>query len=105
MAKKSEEKKPKLVPSYTQKYEYRVYDYPKPYKNYGGKEKVINELAKQGWELVCTSVMIMGITDDIRVDKKTGEETRLGKKVWCIEHLYFRREMIKEMRKEKPNAT
>ena len=99
MAKKSEEKKPKLVPSYTQKYEYRVYDYPKPYKNYGGKEKVINELAKQGWELVCTSVMPMGISEDRR------GEILIGKKVWCIEHLYFKREMIKDMRKEKPNAT
>lgn len=111
--------KPKKKPNYEQKHEYRVADYQRPYKDYGGKDDLINKLALQGWELVCTSVIPMGISDDFRTinwfclecgnltvqkqgDPKPTKCTKCGnvdlymsinKKVWSIEHLYFRREM------------
>ena len=124
-----EQKFPKLnydsnnyKPNYRQKYEYRVQDYQRPYKDYAGKEETINKFAQQGWELITTSVIKMGISDDLRivnwycsrcgmvVTQKTGDSPpvkcskcsnedlmmSINKKVWCIEHLYFRRELIEK---------
>jgi hypothetical protein len=79
-----------------QKYEYKIIDYQRPYKDYGAKEKTLNVHAKQGWELTATLVVPMGISNDVRIDKETSEEKVVGKKVWCIEHLYLRRKVEKK---------
>jgi hypothetical protein len=84
-----------------QRYEYKILDYQRPYKDYGAKERVLDFHSLQGWELVTSSVIPMGISDDVRVNKTTGEEEVIGKKVWCIEHLYLRREIDEERLKKK----
>ena len=106
-----------------QQYEYKIIDYQRPYKDYLAKVDKLNNFAKDGWELICTSIIPMGISDDrytfkwlctecgntipsvnselvprICINKKcegvTFERiTSISDKVWCIEHLYLRREI------------
>lgn len=116
-----------------QKYEYRILEYVRPYQDSFSKEEIINTFAMQGWELICTSVIPMGVSDDRNkveikwicdvcgcvVVQKQGSAppskcrnykcnstqlTRsigMRKQMWCIEHLYLRR----EKEKEENNAT